>query len=138
MNISIHRRQRTTWQLLAGALIIAAAPSCGRVMHRSQLGDAAAALETNVILRVENHSAAAVTVAAVTGGTWRYVGSVAARSSDSFELYELELNGAPLRLRATLAGRPDAVYPPPLTVLGGQTVTFRIESDPALSSTAVR
>ena len=137
MDTSTFRRQRVARQLVVAALTLCIAPSCGRTIYRPQLDDAVAAMESNVILHVENHAAAAATISAVTQGTWKYVGSVGARSSDSFELYELELTGAPLRLRASLTGRPDTVYSPPLAVAPGQTVTFTIERELALSSAAV-
>jgi hypothetical protein len=74
----------------------------------------------------------------VVEGSWKYIGSVDGRSRTSFDLWAFRRSGAPLRILATPVNGQGAARSDPLTVLPGQTVTFTIEQDLALSSATVR
>jgi hypothetical protein len=129
------RRPVQRWVAVA-ALLMCVTTGCRPVVHRAWSANATA-MPSNAVLRVENHNAAAAKIFVVQNGAWKYLASIAGHSSDSLDLWSLGPSGAPLRMLATLAGG-GTVHSDLLTVLPGQTVTFRIEGNLALSAASVR
>lgn len=126
-----------TWAV-AAAMITCGGAGCGGAVQRAQEAAAIATATDAVPLRVQNNNPADVKIFVVVGGTWKYIGFVAGRSSDNFELGALDRTGAPLRILATPVGGRESAHSEPLTVFPGQTVTFTIEADLAVSSALVR
>jgi hypothetical protein len=126
-----------TWAV-AAVMITCSGAGCGGAVQRTQEAAAIATTTDAVPLRVQNNNPADVKIFVVVGGTWKYIGFVASRSSDNFELGALDRTGAPLRILATPVGGWESARSEPLTVFPGQIVTFTIEADLALSSALVR
>ena len=95
--------------------------------------------QADATLRVENHNFNDVDIFAVhPGGTPQRVGQVTGLSSGTITLPRALIASVPIRFVAVPIGGFGAAGSGSLTVYGGQTITFTIESDLAMSSAVVR
>jgi hypothetical protein len=111
---------------------------CSRAMQSAGPAGDVASVDDAVRLRVTNNNFADMDVFVIQGGMQMRLGFVPGESAVSFALPHAVRSGAPVRIVAVPIGGQGFASSDPLTIFGGETVTFTIQPELALSFAMVR
>lgn len=117
--------------------IVTAMCGCAR-HHASTAGDVAPQLSSPATLVVKNNNFADMVVYALQSGDPIRLGMVTSTSSGTFTLAPSLITPGPVRIFATPIGGNGRANSGPVTLSGGQTMTFTIQQDLAASSVLVQ
>jgi hypothetical protein len=127
-----------TLALAATVLVAAATTGCSRAMRSTDTTSEIAPVGDAVRLRVTNNNFADMNIFVIDGGMRTRVGFVQGESTADLPLGRWYRPGTPMRLVATPVGGAGVAASDPMTLFGGETVTFTIQPDLVTSYASVR
>jgi uncharacterized lipoprotein len=130
-------RRMCVW-IVAAAMFVVGVTGCSSASRSAAAAGNAAPARAGVRVHVENNNYADMNIFVVDGGMRMRVGFVPGHSTADLQLRRPVPTGLPMRIIGVPIGGGGVATSEPLTLFGGESVTFMVQPQLAMSFAMVR